>query len=297
MRASRTTVEEFDDGTTIERASPIAAGGAVTFERPLRRPRNGVEILDLALAVLRDRFPTFVLTCAALWIPVSILQVTSVASAEALLDPAAALVSLFGSLTASLVGLLVTLLAHAFVAILVMGELTGRSLTLREALPLALRRTPAIVVVAIVIALLSIPAVLACLFPVLLVRWKMSIAPSICAVERVGIGTSIARSFALTRGTFLRWLCVATLTYLFEMSIATLSAVSLFPGVREALPSAGIPLALFDAGLVLVTSLFMGVALAVGAVTMTVFYDDCRLRAEGTDLAQRLDGLQLEPAR
>lgn len=297
MRASRTTVEEFDDGTTIERTSPVAAGGAVTFEQPLRRPRNGVEILDLALAVLRDRFPTFVLVCATLWIPVSILQVTTVMTTEAMLDPAAALASMFGSVTASLVGVFATLLAHAFVAILVMGELTGRSLTLREALPLALRRTPVIVVVAIVIGLLSIPAVLACLFPLLLLRWRLSIAPSICVVERAGIGASIARSFALTRGTFLRWLCVATLTYLFEMSIATLSAVSLFPGVRDALPSAGVPAALFDAGLVLVTSLFMGVALAVGAVATTVFYDDCRLRAEGTDLAQRLDGLQLEPAR
>lgn len=297
MRASRTTVEEFDDGATIERASPVAAGGAVTFERPMRRPRSGVEILDLALDVLRDRFPSIVLSCAALWIPVSILQVASAASTEAMLDPAAALASMFGSLTAALVAMLVTLLAHAFVALVVMGELTGRPLALREALPLALRRTPAVVFVALVIVLLSIPAWVACFFPVLFVRWKTSIAPSICIVERAGIGASIARSFALTRRSFWRWLCVAALTQVFEMSVGTLSAVSLFPGVRDALPRAGVPLALFDAGLVLVTSLFMGVAIAVGAVTMTVYYDDCRLRAEGTDLAQRLDHLHAEPLR
>jgi hypothetical protein len=37
-----------------------------------------------------------------------------------------------------------------------------------------------------------------------------------------------------------------------------------------------------------VTSLFSGLATAIGAVVITVLYLDCRIRREGDDLRQRL---------
>jgi hypothetical protein len=259
-------------------------------------PRSSGEILDLALEILRDRFALIAGTCALLWVPVRVLEpfIGSTAWADkqdSMGESTAAFLALGGLMTTASLQILVQALASALVARLVYATLNGERIRLRTALGEASRRVVGLIVIALITALVS--SIGCCFFfaPFVYLNWKLSVAPSVYVLEKGRVGESISRSFALTPGSFLRWLAIVLVVFFLALPFSGLVAVQ--PQARAyILEALSIPGGAFDAVMIVLSSIFMGLATAIGSVTMTLFYLDCRVRREGYDLRRALDEMR-----
>jgi hypothetical protein len=266
-------------------------------------PRGAGEILDLALEVLRDRFALIVGTCVLVWIPVRLLEPFIGAGAWAeressLGQMTTALLVLSSVGVASFLQILVQALSSAVVARLVFATLHGERPTVGHALGEALRRVPGLVVIAIITALAT--SIGCCFFfvPFVYLQWKLSLAPTVYVLEDADMGVSLTRSFALTPGSFLRWLAVAVVLFFLAIPFTGVVAGAVQPQLRDyVIESTAMSGGVFDAILVVVSSVFMGFATALASVTMTIFYLDCRVRREGYDLRRSLDAMRADYER
>jgi hypothetical protein len=117
-----------------------------------------------------------------------------------------------------------------------------------------------------------------------------------CGVEGRGPADSLARSFELTRGTLGRWLGLTSVSWLLLIPLSAFSGAANHARVRDAaLENVALSGAAYDTVVWLATTLFLGLATAVGAAFTTAFYYDCRVRREGLDLRARLAELAAAP--
>ena len=280
---------------SLRPAGEIASEGAAARERfegtrtsaelHALAPRGVGEILDTALDVLRARFLACVLLIAPLWLLPSALQRVGREAS----DP--------GELLTLFVGLALHLgvqtLGIALVTEIVHGELQGVRVPARRAVLVGLRRAPALLALTIVSQIAVAAGTLCCVVPGILLAWLWSVAPCALVLERIGPMRALSRSAALVRGSFWRWLGLIAVQTGLLIPLTALPTVLAIPDVESWVRArSGLSPAAFSVLEVLLTSAFTGVATAVAAVILTVFYLDLRVRSEGFDLAMRLERLR-----
>lgn len=248
-------------------------------------PRSVGGILDTAFEVLRARFVTCVGFSALLWLPASILG--RWVESSTVVDGA---VAAGGQVVLQLV---VQTVAVALVTVVVYGEMQGRHVRAGSSAMVALLRAPSLLVTTIVVNAMVFAGTLCCIAPGVLVSWLFMVTPAALVLEKLGPFQALSRSATLVRGSFWRWLgVIATQTMLvipFSGGPALLSDPDLFEGARG---WTGLSPLSFDVLQTLVLAALLGIATAFGAIVLTVFYIDTRVRTEGFDLVMRLERLR-----
>ena len=261
------------------RARRAASGPAVG-------KRGVLEMLDLALEVLRARFALLVGLGALAWLPVRALQPFV---GPHVWENSVANGSMFGSMLGTMVNLVGSALAQCLGAALLAGivaaEIEGRELRVLPTLRGVLARGHVVVALALVTALATSLGTCACVLPGLFLAWKLSVAPMACVIERCGLGASLARSVLLTQRGFWRWAFLALASSVLGGLFGGLVSLADWPGSRaQVLAWTGLSGTSFDACFVLVSALLLGIATALHAAVLTVYYADARVRREGADL-------------
>ncbi len=296
-RTGWSTVELLPPSSLASAAAGRARGrgvraGTLVDELPSLAPRGVGEILDTALHVLRGRFLACVVLAAALWLPAIALGRLALRAGGFLGAVSAG--------TGILAQLCVQSLAVGLVTVIVYGEMQGRPAGAGTSAAVALRRAPALLVATLGINLAIFFGTLCCLLPGVAIAWLCMVAPAALVLERLSPAAAIGRSTRLVQGSFWRWAGTGAAETALVLPLTGLAALLGEAWVRpqlEALSGLG-PLAV-DALDVLLSSLFMAIATALGAVVLTVFYLDCRVRTEGFDLVMRFERLRdrAAPAR
>jgi len=131
----------------------------------------------------------------------------------------------------------------------------------------------------------------ACLcLPGVLLTWLLYLAPAVCMIENVGVAESISRSFELAGRRFLPWIPLAGTAWLLGVVFESVAGVVDQPEARAwMIERLSVSAGAFDWTMVVVTSLFNGVAAAIRGVVVTIWYFDCRARRDGADLAARIE--------
>jgi hypothetical protein len=185
--------------------------------------------------------------------------------------------------------LVLAFLEVSVLSILVAGHLEGRRVSAFGALRLALSRLVSVGLIAFLGGILTTFGFACLCLPGVLLTWLLYLAPAVCVIENLGVAESISRSFELAGRRFLPWIPLAGATFLIGLPFASVAAAVDNPDARswiiERLPMSA---AAFDWTMVLVSSLFNGVAAAIRGVVVTVWYFDCRARRDGADLASRI---------
>jgi hypothetical protein len=286
-----------------EPARPARGGGAHAREAvhgPAVGGRGVLEMLDLSIAILREHFALLVGLGALAWLPVRLLQPFIGAHVwEDSIGTGAMIGPSLSSLVNTGSAALAQCFASALLARVVHAALEGREVALLPLLRNVLVRLHVVIGVALVSAIASVAGTCACFLPGILLSWKLSAAPMACVIEGQGLRYSLARSWLLTRRGFWRWLFLWLCVVLIGLPFTGITALADWPGARaQALAWSGLSGTSFDIVFVLVSSLMLGVAIALQSSVLTVYYADCRVRREGADLeAQRAQlGLAGKPA-
>ncbi len=296
---------ERDDGfRRLDEASPVdfEGRGRRSVERlDTRRdelaPRGVGAILDAGFDALRARFAACFGACALLWIGPAWLM--AYAPPEELArrfagqdDLTSTFVVLGVSFANSLLTGVVQIFATILVSVIVRAEFVGRSIPLVDAARLVLRRFFPLILCTILVGILSVAGLIACVLPYFFLLWRLSLAPLVCAVEEHGPAESIRRSFDLTKGSFLRWAAISIVAALLVAPLSGVAALAANTEVREyALENLPVPAGTYESILWPTATLFFALATAAAAAITTAYYYDCRVRREGLDLADRLDGI------
>ena len=255
-------------------------------ELPGLHARDVGELLDTALDVLRARFVTCVLLSTSLWIPAFFaarrLQAASEREETLLLLPPALFLPL-----------LVQSLTVALVTVVVYGHMQGHRVGAGTSLALALRRAPALILASLLANAAIAAGTLACLVPGALLSWLLMVAPAALVLERLGPIEALGRSSRLVRGSFGRWLALMATQVALTLPLSAVSTGLDFEEVEQwTAEHAGLAPFTYELLVVLLSALVTGVATAFAAVTLTLFYIDCRVRREGFDLWMRLERLR-----
>jgi hypothetical protein len=291
---------QHDDGFRRLGAEPEAPFRAregrelerLVAHRPELRPRGVGEILDVGIDVLRARFAACVLPCVLLWLLPAWLQAYMPPeewAASQLVPGSPEIGALLGMAINTGLAALVQAFAAMVVALIARGEFAGEPLGVGAALVIVLRRLLPLLFTAFLVVVITSAGMIACVLPYFFLLWRLSIAPLVCAIEGLGPLQSLARSFNLTSGTFLRWLGYTVVGGLLATPLSVSVSLATLPDVRHtALDGLVLSPELYSLGLWLAGTLFLGVATAVGAAFTTAFYYDCRVRREALDLRERL---------
>lgn len=248
-------------------------------------PRGVGAILDTALEVLLARFGTCVGVAACLWVPALALGRVGLRARGAL--------EALSMLSALAVQFVVQGLAVGLVTIVVYGHLQGRSVSGLESARIALRSTPALLAAALISSLGTVGGACCCIVPGVVLSWLWMVAPAAVVLERVGPLEGLARSAGLAKGGFLRWAGTMLTQIALSLPLTIIAASLADPNVRAWIePRVGLGPIAFDVLEVAVSAFLMGIATALSAVVLTVFYIDCRVRKEGFDLVMRLERLR-----
>jgi len=298
-------VAERDDGfRRLDEPSPFEGSGRErrSAERLEARaeedlaPRGVGATLDAGIDALRARFLPCLGACIVLWIGPAWLMayappeeiVARFESGEP--GPADALLLLGVSGMQTILHALVQIVATVLVGLLVRGEFVGAPVPFGEALRTVFSRLVPLVFCTILVGLLSIAGFVACIIPYFFVLWRLSLAPLVTAMETLTPFESVKRSFALTQGSFLRWLGITVVTALLVTPLSGIAGAGAATEIRTAaLENVAIAPELYAAILWIAGTLFLGTATAVGASISAAFYFDCRVRREALDLSARLD--------
>jgi hypothetical protein len=291
MRAPATVVilRPLDElAPAPERAARGERGRARrAVEAPLAGRADVTEMLDRAVGILRDHFALMVGLGALAWLPVRALQPFIGPHVwEQQGDPSTMMLgSSFGSLVSSAGSALSQCLASALLARIVHGELEGRPVAIWESLRFVLTRLHLVVCIALLTALATAAGTCACIVPGILLSWKLSVAPMACVIEGTGVRASLGRSMLLTRRGFWRWVFLSLCVFMIGLPFSGIGTLADWPGMRaQALAFTGLSGTAFDLVYALVSSLMLGAAVALHSSVLTVYYGDCRVRREGTDL-------------
>lgn len=278
----------------LQRARSRRSSERLDTSRDELAPRNVGEILDAGLDALRARFVACAGACFLLWLGPSWLL--AFAPPEqwgqelgATDEGTQALLQVTGLLVHSALNTFVQVYGTMVVALVVRGEFLGESITLGQAAMRVLSRFLPLFANGILVTLFAIAGLIACILPYFFLLWRLSLAPLVCASEGQGPAQSIARSFWLTKGSFLRWAGVSAVSFVLLVPLTTFAGAAAAPEVRDAaLDTVGLPALTYDTILWLSATLFFAVATAAGAAITTAYYYDCRVRREALDLRARL---------
>jgi hypothetical protein len=294
-----------DRPAAARRSRATVRGGRVEADRALLEPRGVGAIVDLGLDVLRERFALFVGLASLLWVPVRALQPflgPQVWMETIEREGLSSTDTIFGYVLSLLVTAVLAGMVHAIgsalIAVQIEAMLHGREQPVGEAVRRVLFRAPKLLLLSFFVAVAkTIGAVTCAGFFVAI--WLFSLAPIVFIVEGHGIRQSLRRSITLASGSFLRfigvWFVGVLLSAFFELS----TGIADDANVRETLIGVlAISPAVFDVGLVVLTSLFLGVSTAILAAVLTALYFDLLVRRDGIDLRQTLDRVRgvSEPA-
>lgn len=261
--------------------SPVRGGA----HEPVVGRRIVLEMLDLSIAILRDHFALMVGLGALAWLPVRLLQ----PFIGAHVWERSAGGSMFGPSLSSLVNSGGSALAQCFgsalLARVVYAALEGREEALGPLLRAVFLRLHVVIGVALLTALATVAGTCACFVPGILISWKLSAAPMACVIEGQGVRQSLSRSWMLTRRGLWRWIFLSLMVTGISLPFSGISTMADWPGARaQAIAWTGLSGTSFDMVFVLVSSLLLGVAIALHSAMLTVYYADCRVRREGSDL-------------
>ncbi len=243
-------------------------------------------MLDLAIAILRENFGLLVGLGTLAWLPVRMLQPFIGAHVW---EQSMGSGAMFGPSLSSLVNTGGSAMAQCFASVLlariVHAQLEGRELALAPTLRAVLARLHVVFGLAFLTAIVLAAGFCACIIPWVPLAWKLSVAPMACVIEGQGLRGSIRRSWLLTRRGFWRWVFLALAAFLIGLPFAGITTLADWPGSRaQTLAWSGLSGTSFDMLFVLVSSLLLGVATALQAAVLTIYYADCRVRREGADL-------------
>jgi hypothetical protein len=252
-------------------------------------PRGVGAILDTALDVLTARLPMCAGVATLLWIPAQALGRIGMRS-QGPLEALGVLAGMAGQFV-------VQSLAVALVTVVVYGHLQGQRVGSWQSARLALGRAPALLVTTIVSGVTVFAGTMCCLVPGIVLSWLWMVAPAALVLEKVGPLQALARSARLVRGGFWRWAGVMLAQFALVLPVSGVAAVLADPAARAWLePRTGLGTLAFDVLDVALSSVLMGLGTAFGAVVLTVFYIDCRVRSEGFDLVMRFERLRRRAA-
>ena len=275
-----------------EAAGPARGRGAVRLDSgvPDLRPRGVGELLDLAFEILRTRFGTYVGITALLWLPMRAAQ--PFVGMHRWMSPGAVDTSggwFLGFLFNTGGALVLAFLEVSVLSLLVAGHLEGRRVTAFGALRRSFARLVPVAVVALLGGILTTFGFACLCVPGIFLTWFLYLAPVVCVIENLGPGESISRSFELAGRRFLPWVAFAGAAFLLGLPFSSVAGVVDQPDARAwMIERLSMSAAAFDWTMVVVSSLFNGVAAAIRGVVVTVWYFDCRARRDGADLAGRI---------
>ncbi|MBK7641591.1 MAG: hypothetical protein IPJ19_00850 [Planctomycetes bacterium] len=276
----------------LDELGPASAGHPRGAHEERRRsagvagPVGVIEMLDLSIDLLRERFAVIVGLSVIAWLPVRALQpMIGAHTWDSGTNPFMLVGAGLSSVVNGMGAALAQFLCLALIARIVYAQLEGRTESLREAVVVVLRRVHVVVLVAMISALATGLGTLACFVPGIWFAWKLSVAPMACVIEGAGIGASMSRSFLLTRRGFWRWVLVALVSFCFGLPFAGLGQLLEYPGMHARVMAAtGLSASALDLSWILVSSLMFGASVALRSCVLTVYYADCRMRREGSDL-------------
>lgn len=238
----------------------MTASGAI----PLR-PRSSLEVIDVAVEVVRRHFLALFALAAAMTLPAVVLQLL------ATVDPQPDALDYLHTL----VGAVLDTLASGAIIAYVGTRISGTPLSTADALRAALRNFGRLFVGSIAYGLLVILGVLLFIIPGLLLAARYFATPVVIMMEGAPVGTALTRSSTLTQAATGRVLGIfgtAWVVYLVAMFGVALLAEALFSPQLQVLV-AGVAQAALQPFL---------------ATLMTLLYFDLRVRREGFDLAAML---------
>jgi hypothetical protein len=300
-------------GASIVRAMSAQASA------PQLRPLGVGEILDVGIKIyMRNALTLFkivVFVVLPAQILVNFIEISALPSGDTISSGGARLSPFGGTITYQgtvsrhdavvfivgyILALLINFIAGRFaqagcfraVADAYLGEEVGW----RSSLRFALRRLPAVVLLAILSGIIVFLATLLCVIPGIYFYVGFSVAVPVLLVEGAGPTRALGRSRELVKGRWWAALGVAVVGYLL-VAIVSLALTSVIVGVVFANPArntvTGFALS------TLASTLGSMIATPAAAAFTTVLYIDLRVRKEGFDLlllARRL-GVELAPGQ
>ena len=269
-----------------------------TSYTPQLRPLSVGEILDAGFKLLRDRFGALMLCVLVPVVPLTILGTIVTASTDdTAFDTSVSTTSDDGSavvgalLGGFLQGAAIALAVAACIKMISAAYL-GERAGVGESLRFGMSRILALIGTYILVTLILIPAFIALIIPGIFVAVKLSVTFAAVVVERAGPGTSISRSWNLTRGNWWRAFAVVLVVFLI-VGVITFAVASVFLGA-----------VLTEASEVTVAILSTIVDIVINAITyplwaavITVLYYDLRVRNEGFDLQLLAAGVGADASR
>jgi len=269
-----------------------------TSYTPQLRPLSVGEILDAGFKLLRDRFGALMLCVLVPVVPLTILGTIVTASTDdTAFDTSVSTTSDDGSavvgalLGGFLQGAAIALAVAACIKMISAAYL-GERAGVGDSLRFGMSRILALIGTYILVTLILIPAFIALIIPGIFVAVKLSVTFAAVVVERAGPGTSISRSWNLTRGNWWRAFAVVLVVFLI-VGVITFAVASVFLGA-----------VLTEASEVTVAILSTIVDIVINAITyplwaavITVLYYDLRVRNEGFDLQLLAAGVGADASR
>ena len=268
------------------------------------RPLGGGEVLDVAIKIYRARFSVLVKSVAVVLGPVfalSALVRLSIPTQDDLFEasqPGATpdfefdefLPFLAGMLIIALLAFLASQLATGACFKAVSGAYFDEPPAWRASLRFARSRLGALLWLSFLLAILLIPAFLACVVPGVYLYVAWGVAAPVLLLEDVRGWSALKRSRQLVKGRF--WPTVAVLVLVL---ILTGIVQAIFRGVFAGLVSVTgneVAQALADA---IGQTLSSALTTPLSAAVLTVLYFDLRVRKEGFDLELLAQRLGVEP--
>jgi hypothetical protein len=254
------------------------------------RPLSFNEILDRTFALYRREFSLFVGIACIFYLPFGVVSTVAM-HLVAMKSPAhgappdvAALLLLMVVVFVSLALLATGLLfAQGCLAIAIAERYLDRPITLGDALGRAMRRTPTLLLVAVLVDLMVVGGTFLCIVPGIMLLVALALAPQVAVIEGVPASQAVKRSMALTKGD--RWRVFGILVLLGLVSTALNYGVMFGVTLTSSSELAG-----QLAGQVVSTILT-----PIGNIALVLVYFDNRVKKEGYDLALMAAELTRQP--
>jgi hypothetical protein len=228
-------------------------------------------VLNRTSSVLSRNFLIFFVVTAVAQLPTLLFLKSENLDANASGTEIAVTVAL--AIGGALLMIVLSMLSQAIVLYGAFQNMRGREVSLAESLQVGLRRFWPILGMAFLVALLAGLAVLAFIFPALILATMWFVAAPACVVEQLGPWASLRRSRELTKGH--RWKIFGLMIVLLIISAIAGSTIT------AALTAIGGNL-LAMVG----TVLWNGAWGAFSAIAVVVTYHDLRAAKEGIDIDQ-----------
>jgi hypothetical protein len=229
------------------------------------RPRSAIEIIDVAVEVVRGHFVALFTLAAAMLVPAVALELVATTQAQR---------ELWDVLNTFVGAILDTLASGAIIAY-VASHTTGPPLSTAGALRAALERFWQLFAGSIVYGLMVLVGLVLLIVPGILLAARYFAIPAVIMIEGAGVPAAMSRSVKLTDGSTGRTIAIfgtAWVVYLVAMFAVQVAAEGLFSGRTQ----------------VLVTGVVQAALHPFLATLTTLLYFDLRVRREGFDVAAML---------